>query len=71
MEVENIHVHRYSYTPNAENPAQIIESCTCGHSQTATLDYSTGDGRYLYTGSDITPVTVTYSAGWAARGDGD
>ena len=69
VEVENIHVHRYSYTPNAENPAQIIESCTCGHSQTATLDYSTGDGRYLYTGSDITPVTVTYSAGWGgARG---
>lgn len=62
--VENIHSHSYSYAVNAENTAQIIESCSCGHKQTATLAYSTGSGSYTYTGSAITPVQVTYSDGW-------
>ena len=62
--VENIHSHSYSYAVNAENTAQIIESCSCGHKQTATLAYSAGSGSYTYTGSAITPVQVTYSEGW-------
>lgn len=62
--ISNIHVHSYKYAVNEENSEQIIESCTCGHKQTATLEYSQGDGRYTYTGSAITPVKVVYSEGW-------
>ena len=65
--IENIHTHTYTYAANADNAAQIIESCACGHKETATLGYSTGSGSYAYTGSAITPVKVTYSNGWVGN----
>lgn len=64
VDISSIHVHSYKYAVNEENAEQIIESCTCGHEQTATLEYSQGDGSYTYTGSVITPVKVVYSKGW-------
>lgn len=63
--VQSIHVHSYTYYTNPKNAAKVIESCVCGHEETAVLDYSEGSGSYTYTGSAITPVKATYSAGWA------
>jgi len=57
------HIHDYTYAVNTENAAQLIESCTCGHSETATLENDTSVAT-VYTGSAITPLKVTYSNGW-------
>ena len=57
------HVHDYTYAVNTENAAQVIESCTCGHKETATLEIDTTVST-VYTGSAITPLKVTYSNGW-------
>ena len=57
-----LHTHSCIYTVNDENSAQLIESCTCGHTATATL--SVDNEQYTYTGSEITPATITYSNGW-------
>ena len=58
------HSHEYTYAVNTENAAQIIESCTCGHKETATLELDTTVSA-VYTGSAIKPLKVTYSSGWA------
>ena len=58
------HVHDYTYIVNTENAAQVIESCTCGHSETATLELDTSVST-VYTGSAIKALKVTYSSGWA------
>ena len=55
-----LHAHSYTYSGSG---AVITESCTCGHTATATI--SIRDGADLtYTGSAITPAQVTYSTGW-------
>lgn len=58
--------HSYTYTANG---AVITESCAngCGHSATATLSVKSG-ANLTYTGSEITPVTVTYSNDWGGTG---
>lgn len=60
------HTHSYTYAVNGENAAQVIESCTCGHSETATLQLD-ANATLKYTGSAITPITVTYSDGWVGE----
>ena len=60
-----LHTHNYTYAVNTENAAQIIESCTCGHSETATLEHDTTVST-VYTGSAIKAIKVTYSDGWTA-----
>lgn len=54
--------HSYTYTADG---AVITESCAngCGHLATATLSVKSG-ANLTYTGSEIKPVTVTYSNGW-------
>ena len=64
--VSDLHTHSYTYAVSQGNAAQIIESCSCGHKQTAVLS-CTGSGSYTYTGSAITPVNVTYSDGWVGE----
>ena len=58
------HIHEYTYAVNTENAAQVIESCTCGHKETATLELDTTVSA-VYTGSAIKPLKVTCSSGWA------
>ena len=55
--------HSYTYSADGNT---ITESCNngCGHSETAKLEYATGNGTYSYTGSAIKPLKVTYSSGW-------
>lgn len=53
------HTHSYTYSGSGNI---ITESCTCGHSKTATI--SVPDSSYTYTGSAITPAMVQYSTGW-------
>lgn len=53
--------HSYSYTSNG---AVITRKCSnCSASETATLSLS-GGASHSYTGSAITPATVTCSANW-------
>ncbi|MBD5444578.1 MAG: hypothetical protein HDR29_03400 [Lachnospiraceae bacterium] len=48
-----------------ENNKTIMESCDiCGHSATVTLALNS-NASLTYTGSEIEPVTVNYSTGWA------
>lgn len=53
----------YSYSASGN---VITETCIngCGHSETAKLEYSTGNGTYSFTGLAIQPLKVTYSSGW-------
>lgn len=53
------HTHSYTYSGSGNI---ITESCTCDHSETATI--SVPDSSYTYTGSAITPAMVQYSTGW-------
>lgn len=53
------HTHSYTYSGSGNI---ITESCTCDHSETATI--SVPDSSYTYTGSAITPAKVEYSTGW-------
>ena len=59
--------HNYAYTAAG---AQITETCqnNCGHSETATLSIKSG-ADLTYTGTPLTPLTATYSDGWAGSGD--
>ncbi|MBQ7088133.1 MAG: hypothetical protein IJN04_00615, partial [Clostridia bacterium] len=57
------HVHNYTYSATDN---VITASCTCGHSETATLQLD-ANASLEYTGSAITPVTVTYSSGWVGE----
>lgn len=54
--------HNYTYSASG---AVITESCAngCGHSATATLSVKSC-ADLTYTGSEIKPVTVTYSDNW-------
>lgn len=63
-----INADNHSYTYSASG-AVITESCAngCGHSATATLSVES-DAELTYTGSEIKPVTVTYSDGWGGTG---
>lgn len=63
-----INADNHSYTYSASG-AVITESCAngCGHSATATLSVKSG-ANLAYTGSEIKPVTVTYSDGWGGTG---
>lgn len=58
------HTHSYAY---AADGAVITESCICGHEETAALSVKSG-ADLTYTGSEIRPVTVTCSGGWAGTG---
>lgn len=58
------HTHSYTY---AADGAVITESCICGHEETAALSVKSG-ADLTYTGSEIRPVTVTCSGGWAGTG---
>ena len=57
--------HSYTYTASG---AVITESCAngCGHSATAILSVKSG-ADLTYTGSEIKPVTVTYSDDWGGN----
>lgn len=55
-----LHQHSYTYTASV---GTITESCTCGHSATATISIP-GGTNLTYTGSAITPAEVSYSTGW-------
>ena len=55
-----LHQHGYTYTASV---GTITESCTCGHSATATISIP-GGTNLTYTGSAITPAEVSYSTGW-------
>lgn len=61
----------HSYTYTAEG-AVITESCAngCGHSATATLSVKSG-ANLTYTGSEVKPMTVTYSDGWGGDKSND
>lgn len=63
-----INADNHSYTYSASG-AVITESCAngCGHSATATLSVKSG-ADLTYTGSEIKPVTVTYSDNWGGTG---
>lgn len=55
-----LHQHSYTYTASV---GTITESCTCGHSATASVNIPAG-ADLTYTGSAITPAEVSYSTGW-------
>lgn len=55
-----LHQHIYTYTADGDT---ITESCTCGHSATASVNIPAG-ADLTYTGSAITPAEVSYSTGW-------
>lgn len=55
-----LHQHSYTYTADGDT---ITESCTCGHSATASVNIPAG-ADLTYTGSAITPAEVSYSTGW-------
>ena len=60
------HTHDYTYTVNNENTAQLIESCTCGHTATATL--TVRQERHAYTGSAIKPAaSLVVDDNWKGR----
>jgi len=61
--------HSYTYTASG---AVITESCAngCGHSATATLSVKSGT-NLTYTGSEVKPMTVTYSDGWGGDKSND
>ncbi len=58
-----IHSHNYTY---AAMDNVIAESCTCGHSETATIEIDEAVST-VYTGSQIKPLKVAYSEGWAGN----
>ncbi len=62
-----IHEHSYKYKASTEKGNVVIESCTCGHEETATLSLQK-NADLTYTGSGIKPVTVSYSDGWVGTG---
>ena len=53
------HIHSYTYTANNN---VITETCTCGHSETATI--TAPGGTIVYDGSEKDGATVSYSNGW-------
>lgn len=55
-----LHQHSYTYTADGDT---ITESCTCGHSEKATISIP-GGTNLTYTGSAITPAEVSYSTDW-------
>ena len=60
------HTHDYTYTVNDKNTAQLIESCTCGHTATATL--TVRQERHAYTGAAIKPATaLVVDDNWKGR----
>ncbi len=52
------HIHNYTYSANQN---VIIETCTCGHSETAALNAPSGD--VVYDGTEKI-ATVSYSENW-------
>ncbi len=54
----SVHIHDYTYTANDD---VITESCSCGHSETATIAAPTG--TLVYNGTPV-QETVIYSDGW-------
>ena len=55
-----LHTHNYTYSATGNI---ITESCTCGHSKTATLEIDTSVST-VYNGSAIKALKVSYSDGW-------
>ncbi|MBE6747450.1 MAG: hypothetical protein E7558_08415, partial [Ruminococcaceae bacterium] len=54
--------HSLQYSKTADNVLTETCSANCGHSATATLAIE--NGSYAYTGTTITPATITYSDDW-------
>ncbi|GAB5611693.1 hypothetical protein JCM37173_22180 [Allocoprococcus similis] len=52
--------HSYTYSSLGNTITEICNNCS-NHTATATLE---ADGAYIYTGSAITPATITYSDNW-------
>ena len=55
-----LHQHIYTYTADGDT---ITESCTCGHSATASV-YIPAGADLTYTGNAIEPAQVQYSTDW-------
>lgn len=55
-----LHQHSYTYTADGDT---ITESCTCGHSATASVNIPAG-ADLTYTGNAIEPAMVQYSTDW-------
>ena len=55
-----LHQHSYTYTASG---GTITESCTCGHSETASV-YIPAGADLTYTGNAIEPAQVQYSTDW-------
>ena len=52
--------HSYTYSSSGNTVTESCANCS-NHTATATLE---ADGAYIYTGSAITPATITYSDNW-------
>lgn len=52
--------HSYIYSSSGNTVTESCANCS-NHTATATLN---ADGAYIYTGSAITPATITYSDNW-------
>ena len=52
--------HSYTYSSSGKTVTESCSNCSI-HTATATLD---ADEAYIYTGSAITPATITYSDNW-------
>lgn len=52
--------HSYIYSSLGNTITETCNNCS-NHTATATLE---ADGAYIYTGSAITPATITYSDNW-------
>ena len=52
--------HSYTYSSLGNTITETCNNCS-NHTATATLE---ADGAYIYTGSAITPATITYSDNW-------
>ena len=52
--------HSYTYSSSGNTVTESCSNCSI-HTATATLD---ADEAYIYTGSAITPATITYSDNW-------
>lgn len=52
--------HSYTYSASGNTITETCNNCS-NHTATATLE---ADGVYIYTGSAITPATITYSDNW-------
>ncbi len=52
--------HSYTYSSSGNTVTESCANCS-NHTATATLD---ADEAYIYTGSAVTPATITYSDNW-------